>query len=81
MTKLFPGLATFVMAAALLPAAPQSTAQTTIDRAWAILQQGVTDKSPCKRANAVHALRLLPHNPRIRLHTAPHSDDASPLLW
>src|ERR1700676_234558 len=39
---------------------------TPAERAWLILQQGLTDKRAEKRAHAVHALRLLPNNPRAR---------------
>ena len=46
--------------------APVSASQTPTARAWLILQQGLTNKSAAKRANAVHALRLLVHNPRAQ---------------
>jgi HEAT repeat protein len=48
-------------AAAPVPASPASAA-----RAWSILEQGLTSKNAAKRANAVHALRLLPHSPRAQ---------------
>jgi HEAT repeat protein len=66
MSRIFPTLTTFAIAAALLPAAPPYRSQAPTARAWAILQQGLTNKSAGKRANAVHALRLLPHNPRAQ---------------
>jgi HEAT repeat protein len=66
MSRIFSILTTFAIAAALLPAAPPSRSQAPTDRAWTILQQGLTNKSAAKRANAVHALRLLPHNPRAQ---------------
>ncbi len=37
-----------------------------LDEAWTILKQGVEDKSQYKRANAVHALGLLPKNARAQ---------------
>jgi HEAT repeat protein len=50
--------------AALLAAAPASESQTLNERAWLILQQGLTSKRAAKRADAAHALRLLVNNPR-----------------
>src|SRR6202162_4668809 len=66
MNKVLPILATFAIAATLLPAAPLSTSQAPTARAWLILQQGLASNRAAKRANAVHALRLLPHNPRAQ---------------
>jgi len=66
MIKLFPVLATFAIATALLTAAPPTGSEAPIERAWAILQQGVTNKSSAKRAVAIHALRLLPNNARAQ---------------
>src|ERR1700693_4901093 len=66
MNKVLPILATFAIAATLLPAAPLSTSQAPAARARLILQQGLTSNRAAKRANAVHALRLLPHNPRAQ---------------
>ena len=40
--------------------------QTSTARAWVILQQGLKSHRAEERANAVHALRLLPHNPRAQ---------------
>jgi HEAT repeat protein len=65
MTKLIPVLAAFAIAAASLPAAPAAPPSTT-SRAWQILQEGLANKRAKKRASAVHALRLLPHNPRAQ---------------
>ena len=59
MTKLFSVLAIVPVAAASL-----RPAQTPAERAWLILQQGVTSKKAGARANAAHALRLLAHNAR-----------------
>src|SRR6202162_5939386 len=66
MNKVLPILATFAIAATLLPAAPLSTSQAPTARAWLILQQGLTTTRPAKRPSAVHALRPLPHNPRAQ---------------
>jgi HEAT repeat protein len=63
MTKLFLVLPTFAVLATVLPAQPSSVAQAPTVRAWLILQQGLTSNSATKRANAVHALRLLPNSP------------------
>jgi HEAT repeat protein len=61
MMKLFSILA-MAPIVALLAAAPPS--QTPTERAWLILQQGLASKRAAKRADAAHALRLLPNNPR-----------------
>jgi HEAT repeat protein len=66
MSKIFPILATFAIAAASLPAASPSGPQALTARAWVILRQGLTNKSAGKRANAVHALRLIPNSPRAQ---------------
>jgi hypothetical protein len=48
MSTVLPILATFAMAAALLPAVPQSAPQTPTARARAILLQGLTSSAlPC----------------------------------
>src|ERR1700726_4988545 len=52
-------LGTLLAAAAPVP-------QTPTERAWLILQQGLANKRAEKRANAVHALRLLANNPRAQ---------------
>jgi HEAT repeat protein len=63
MIRVIPMVALVPFVAALLPAAPSQTASTN---AWRILEQGVGNKRAAKRANAVHALRLLSHNPRAQ---------------
>jgi HEAT repeat protein len=63
MIRVIPMLALLTFVAALLPAAPSQTPSTN---AWRILEQGVANKRAAKRANAVHALRLLSHNPRAQ---------------
>jgi HEAT repeat protein len=78
MSRIFPTLTTFAITAALLPAAPPSRSQAPAARAWVILQQGVTNKSASKRVNAVHALRLLPHNPRAQEMAESALTDLSP---
>jgi HEAT repeat protein len=47
---------------------PQTSSQPaeSADAAWTILQNGLTDKNADKRANATHALGLLPHNARAQ---------------
>ena len=57
---IFPILAT-LLSAESLPVAP-----TPAERAWLVLQQGLSNKRAEKRANAVHALRLLPNNRRAQ---------------
>jgi HEAT repeat protein len=51
----------------LLPAETLPVSQTPAERSWQILQQGLANKRAEKRANAVHALRLLPNNPRAQM--------------
>ena len=59
MTKLYSICAMVLVAAASLPAS-----ETPAERAWLILQRGVTSKKAGARANAAHALRLIAHNAR-----------------
>jgi hypothetical protein len=66
MNKVFLGLATLTMGAAFLSAAPPLVPQSPTAKAWANLQQGVTNKHPGKRTNAIHALRLLREDPRAQ---------------
>ena len=66
MNKVLFGLATLTIGAAFLPAAPPLVSQSLTARAWANLQQGVTNKHSGKRMNAVHALRLLREDPRAQ---------------
>jgi HEAT repeat protein len=56
----------FLVLGTLLPAEPLAAPPTRAERAWLILQRGITNKRAEKRANAVHALRLLPNNPRAQ---------------
>ena len=78
MSKVLSLLTTFVIATTVLPAEPSSVAQGTASRAWLILQQGLTSNRAAKRANAVHALRLLPHNPRAQKMAESALTDPSP---
>ena len=66
MNKLSPIFAIFAITTTVPPAEPSSRPQAPAAGAWLILQQGLTSKKAAKRANAVHALRLLPHNPKAR---------------
>ena len=70
----------FSISAALLPATPPSGSQTPTARAWLILQQGLTNKSAGKRANAVHALRLLRNNPKAQKMAENALADQSPMV-
>jgi HEAT repeat protein len=78
MTKFFPILATIAIAAALLPAADLSTPEAPTTRAWAILQQGVTNKSSAKRVSAIYALRLLPNNAAAQKMVEAALSDSNP---
>src|SRR5713101_5140779 len=62
----------------LLPAETLPVSQTPTERAWPILQQGLANKRAEKRANAVHALRLLPNNPRAQKMAQSALGDQSP---
>jgi len=66
------------IAAVLLSAAPPVTSPEPTARAWKILQEGITNKSARKRANAVHALRLLPNNPKAQEMAENALDDPNP---
>jgi HEAT repeat protein len=66
MSKLSPILAIFAIATTTLPAQPSAVSQAPIGRAWLVLQQGLSSKRAANRANAVHALRLLLHNPKAQ---------------
>ena len=55
-----------ILATLLAAAAPLPVSQTPTEKAWLILQQGLANKRAEKRANAVHALRLLTNNPRAQ---------------
>jgi HEAT repeat protein len=80
MTKLVLILATFLIAPALLPAADPSTPKALTARAWVILHEGVTNKSAAKRANAIHALRLLPNNPTAQKIVEDALTDSNPTV-
>jgi HEAT repeat protein len=62
----FPIGAGAAVAAALLVAAAASASEAPTERAWLILQEGLTSKRAAKRADAVHALRILVHNSRAQ---------------
>ncbi len=68
----------FSLLGTLLPVARSSGPQTPTERAWLILQQGLADKTAEKRANAVHALRLLPNNPKAQEMAESALGDPSP---
>ena len=53
-------------AVGLLCAATVSASEAPTERAWLILQEGVTNKRAAKRTNAVHALRIVVHNSRAQ---------------
>src|ERR1700736_1963500 len=53
-----------ILGTLLAAAAPLPVPQTPTERAWLILQQGLANKRAEKRANTVHALRLLTNNSR-----------------
>ena len=54
------------VAVALLCAVTVSASEAPAERAWLILQEGLTSKRAAKRTNAVHALRALVHNSRAQ---------------
>jgi len=56
----------FSILGTLLPAESLAVPPAPAEKAWLILQDGLTKKRAEKRANAVHALRLLPNNPRAQ---------------
>src|SRR6266849_494968 len=62
----------------LLPAETLPASQTPTERSWQILQQGLENKRAEKRANAVHALRLLPNNPRAQMMAENAQADSNP---
>ncbi len=62
----------------LLAAGPLPVSQTPTERSWQILQQGLENKRAEKRANAVHALRLLPNNPRAQMMVESALADPNP---
>ena len=68
MTKHFPIDGGAAVAVALLVgvAVSASASEVLTDRAWLILQEGLTSKRAAKRTNAVHALRLIVHNSRAQ---------------
>jgi HEAT repeat protein len=63
MSRVFSILA-IVPISALWAARPVPASAPSPARAWSILEQGLTSNRAAKRAKAVHALRLLPHDPR-----------------
>jgi HEAT repeat protein len=75
-----PILASFAIGAGLLSAAPVAAPQTSTERAWRILQQGLASKRAATRANTIHALRLLPHNPRAQEIAERALTDPSPTV-
>jgi HEAT repeat protein len=80
MNKVLPILTAFAIAAGLLPAAPLSTSQAPTPRAWLILQHGLASNRAAKRANAVHALRLLTRNPRAQEMAESALGDHNPMV-
>jgi HEAT repeat protein len=61
-----------------LPVAPLFGSPEPTARAWLILQRGLANKRAERRANAVHALRLLPNNQRAETLAASALADQSP---
>jgi HEAT repeat protein len=68
----------FTTSGILSPAEPLPVPQAPGQRAWLILQQGLANKRPEKRANAVHALRLLADNSRAQRMAQNALADQSP---
>src|ERR1700731_3115592 len=67
-----------ILATFLLSGAPSSASEPPTAKAWLILQQGLTSTSAGRRANAVHALRFLPNNPRAQEMAETALTDRSP---
>jgi HEAT repeat protein len=78
MNKLFPIFMMFAIPMVVLPAKPSTVSQEPTARAWMTLQQGLTCHRAEKRANAVHALRLLPHNAKAQEMAEKALADPSP---
>jgi HEAT repeat protein len=55
-----------------------TTATTPQDKAWDILQHGAEEKSVERRAEAIHALGLLPHDNKAREMAESALDDSKP---
>jgi len=65
-------------AVALLCAVTVSASEAPVERAWLVLQQGLTGKRAARRTNAVHALRILVHNSRAQDRAEQALDDPDP---
>ena len=78
MTRHFPIGAGAAVAAALFVAASASASEAPAERAWLVLQQGLTSKRAARRTNAVHALRILAHNTRAQDLVEQALDDPDP---
>ena len=78
MTRHFPIGAGAAVAAALLVAASASASEAPAERAWLVLQEGLTSKRAARRTNAVHALRILVHNSRAQDLVEQALDDPDP---
>ena len=78
MTRHFPIGAGAAVAAALLVAASASASEAPAERAWLVLQEGLTSKRAARRTNAVHALRILVHNSRAQDLVERAFDDPDP---
>jgi HEAT repeat protein len=78
MKKLFPIFMMFAIPMVVLPAKPSTVSQEPTARAWMILQQGLTSNRAAKRANAVHALRLLPHDSKAQRMVESALSDPNP---
>jgi HEAT repeat protein len=70
-------VAGLAITASLLRAADLSTEAPAV-RAWTILQEGVANKSPLKRVDAIHSLRLLPNNTRAQQMAEKALSDSNP---
>jgi HEAT repeat protein len=72
------GMLLFLATFLALPVTPLSGSPEPTARAWLILQRGLANRRAENRANAVHALRLLPNNPRAQSLAASALSDQSP---